>query len=130
VTVLTAPLLAVMGEDHALAKRSLVRLTELAREKLLVVGGGKPSLHGNYLKALLEGRGLKAQHLVEVHGFESLLAMIAGGQGVSILAGRGSIVRVDNVVVRPLKETGPDLELEICAVWREWEPDPDLNPEL
>lgn len=120
VSVLTAPLCAVLPRGHRLAERSSVSLADLAREKLLVIGG-KPSLHGSYLRTLLGNRGLKPQRMAEVQGFESLLAMVAGGQGVSILAGRGSVMRVEDIIVRPLKETGPDTEVEICAVWHDGE---------
>lgn len=116
--VFSTPLCAVLGADHRLASRSSVPLAELASERVLCISGGRLSLHRAFIRGLMEGRGLKAHKLVEVRGFESLLAMIAGGQGVSLLAGRSGLTRIDNLVVRPLKETGPDIEVAICAVWR------------
>ncbi|HRE80856.1 MAG TPA: LysR substrate-binding domain-containing protein [Opitutaceae bacterium] len=119
VPLLTTPLFAALGSDHRLAALTTIPLAELAKERLLCVGSGKQSLHRVYIRNLLEGRGLKAQTLIDVKGFESLLAMIAGGQGVSLLAGRTGLTRIDNVVIRPLKETGTDVEIAISAVWRE-----------
>ncbi|MBP7140291.1 MAG: LysR family transcriptional regulator [Opitutaceae bacterium] len=118
VLVFSTPLCAVLGADHRLATRDSVPLAELAKERLLCISTGKQSLHRPYIRAVMEGRGLKAQRLVDVKGFESLLAMIAGGQGVSLLAGRSGLTRVDNLVVRPLREAGQDLEVAIWAVWR------------
>ena len=116
--VFSTPLCAVLGADHRLAVLGSVPLAELSKERLLCISGGRQSLNRAYIRGILEGRGLKAHRLVDVKGFESLLAMIAGGQGVSLLAGRSGLTRVDNLVVRPLKETGPDLQVAICAIWR------------
>lgn len=118
VLVFSTPLCAVLCADHRLATRDAVPLAELTKERLLCISSGKQSLHRAYIRTVMEGRGLKPRTLVEVKGFESLLAMIAGGQGVSLLAGRGGLTRVDNLVVRPLREVGPDMEVSICAVWR------------
>lgn len=118
VLVFSTPLCAVLGADHRLATRDSIPLAELAKDRLLCIGGGKQSLHRSYIRGVMEGRGLKAQRLIDVKGFESLLAMIAGGQGVSLLAGRSGLTRVDNLIVRPLKETGADLEIAVCAVWQ------------
>ncbi len=118
VLAFSTPLCAVLGADNRLATRDTVSLVELAKERLLCISVGRQSLHRAYIRGVMEGRGLKAHRLVDVKGFESLLAMIAGGQGVSLLAGRSGLTRVDNLIVRPLKETGPDLEVAICAIWR------------
>ena len=119
VPLFTTPLFAALGSDHRLASLPTIPLAELAKERLLCIGSGKQSLHQVYIRNLLERRGLKARTLIDVKGFESLLAMIAGSQGVSLLAGRTGLTRIDNVVVRPLKETGADVEIAISAVWRE-----------
>ncbi|WP_438480297.1 LysR family transcriptional regulator [Oleiharenicola lentus] len=113
-----APLAVAMPEGHPLARRPAVSLKEIAGEKMLTVASlNRQTSHATYITQLLEGRGLKCGRIVEVRGFESLLAMIAGGQGISILAGR-RLIHVDNLVMRPLKETGPDIQLDIQAVWR------------
>lgn len=119
VSVFTTPLMAALSSDHRLASLSTIPLAELAKERLYCISSGKQSLHRAYIRTLMEGRGHKARQLVDVKGFESLLAMIAGGQGASLLAGRSGLSRIDNVVVRPLKETGPDIEIAISAVWQE-----------
>lgn len=117
-SLLTVPLRAVVARGHRLAQSPSISLAELAREKMLVIGeGNKPSLHGTYLLTLYADHKLSPPKLAEVQGFESLLAMIAGRQGVSILAGRGSVLRADGIIVRPLRDTGTDMAIEICAAW-------------
>ncbi len=118
VLVFSTPLCAVLSADHRLANLDAVPLAELSKERLLCIRSGNQSLHRNYIRTVMDGRGLKPRPLLEVKGFESLLAMIAGGQGVSLLARHGGLTRVDNLVVRPLKEVGPDIAISICAVWR------------
>lgn len=119
VSVLTTPLCAILGYENPLARQSAVSLADLAKERILCIGSARQSLHRNFLRTLFEGRGLRLRSMVDVKGFESLLAMIAGGQGVSLLAGRSGLTRVDHLVVRPLRETGDDIQVAVSAVWRD-----------
>lgn len=119
VPVLTAPLGAALGSGHPLARRRAVTLQELADERILCVHAREAvSRHADYVLSLFRTRGLKPARIVEVKGYESLLAMIAAGQGVSLLAGQGQLTRVDNVMMRPLKDRGADTVVDVRAVWR------------
>ncbi len=119
--VLTTPLCAVMPADHRLASERAVSFAQLGREKLLCLAGdgASASSHRSYLHELFAARGLSVARVSDVRGFDSLLAMIAGGQGVSILSGRDSSWRVKGIVVRPFNETGADTDIDLHAVWRD-----------
>ncbi len=117
--VIVAPLCVAMAEGHPLTARSALNLKELTGHRMLCAASPtKPSLHAGFINGLFSARSLRLPRITEVRGFESLLAMIAGGQGISILAGR-HMLRVENLVVRSLKETGPDTQIDLCAVWAE-----------
>jgi DNA-binding transcriptional LysR family regulator len=116
--VLTAPLSVAMADDHPLAANVSITLKELTEYRVLCAAGlVKPSQHSTYVQAIFSSRGIKLPKIIEVRGFESLLAMVAAGQGVSLLAGR-RMVRAEHVQERPLRETGPDVCVDMRAVWR------------
>lgn len=118
-SVLTTPLGVALSREHPLASARSLAFAELGREKMICfVGDTAASSHRRYVAQLFVSRGLKPPRFVEVRGFESLLAMVAGGQGVSILAVRGSMSRMNGVVTRPLKDGAADTEIDLHAVWR------------
>lgn len=118
-SVLTTPLAAALSVEHPLAAGRTVTFAQLAREKVLCFRSEvAASSHRLYVGELFAARGLKLPRIAEVRGYESLLAMVAGGQGVSILAGRGSLLRVNGVVLRPFQDAAADTELDLHAVWR------------
>ena len=117
--VLQSGLGFVMVGNHRLVGQRRISLVDAAGEKLLAIKGRRGSFHAGFMTAMFNTRGLKPGKVTLVNGFESLVAMIAAGQGISVLALRGSIGRTDNVVIRPIRETGPDLSIELCAIWRD-----------
>ncbi len=56
--------------------------------------------------------------LRQIDGVEAFRATLESGLGVSLISESGSLSQGREVVARPLKETGPDLNLELCALWR------------
>lgn len=113
------PIYVALSGSHALARKSALAMKDLAGERMLCMAGpSKPSPHASYSSTIFANRGVRHGRIVEVRGYESLVAMIAGGQGFSFVTGR-HLVRVENIVLRPLKENGPDVNIDIRAVWRE-----------
>ena len=119
VSVLRTPLGVVASNRHPFAAERSISFAQLAREKLLCITGGTArNTHRTYLESLLAKRGLKPARVAEVKGFESLLAMVAGRQGVSVIAGRPGLLHVEGIVMRPFREAGDDTVLDVHAVWR------------
>jgi DNA-binding transcriptional LysR family regulator len=123
-TVLSIPLFALLGRRHRLARHRRVALAELAQERLLFLGQNKASMSAEYARQLFAARGLAARDLAEVRGFPILLAMVAARQGVSLMGFEPNLSGTRDVVLRPLKEASPDLQLEFCAVY----PSPGPQP--
>ena len=118
VRVLTTPVSVAMSTEHPLAAQRTVSFAQLARERLLCVMSARSrSSHRGYIEELLAARGMTPARVNEVRGFESLLALVASGQGVSVLAGRASVLRVEGIVLRPFKDAGSDCEVNLHAVW-------------
>lgn len=122
--VLRSPMCAVVGPGHRLAGLKRVALAELAGEKILSFAGRKSQTHADLVRGIFAINGLKAGTTKVVEGFESLLAMIAGGQGVSLMPQHISVSGADKIQIIPLKETADDLVFELSAVWHDGETSP------
>jgi DNA-binding transcriptional LysR family regulator len=122
--VLSAPLQVVLSRTHPLAKQRRIALAELVTHRLLAIGGSKVSSHSEFLHRILRGRGFKVAPPRPVNGYEAFLAMVASGQGVSLLQKMLSFGALEGLTTRALKESGPDLRIEARALWREGETSP------
>jgi DNA-binding transcriptional LysR family regulator len=119
--ILRSAMCAVVGPGHRLAGAGRVALLDLARERLLCYAGQRAQTHADLLRGIFATQGLKSGPITVVEGFESLLAMIAGGQGVSLMPQHISLSGADKVEVIPLRDTSDDLVFELSAVWRDGE---------
>lgn len=116
-TVLSAPIFALLGRRHRLANARSVALSSLAEERLLFLSKTKSSMCAEYARTLFSARGLSPREIAEVKGFQTLLAMVAAGHGASLLGFESAVSAAPDVVLRPLKDRGPDLKLDFCAVY-------------
>ena len=112
---------AVIGIGHRLAARRRVSLVEVASERLLCYAGQRSQTHADLVHGILEAHGLGTSQCKTVEGFESLLAMIAGGQGVSLMPQHVPISGGDSIKLIPLREVDEDLVFEVSVVWRDQE---------
>jgi len=119
-TILSAPIFAVLSRRHRLARGRKVALADLAKERLLFLGKTKSSMCADFARPLFASRKLIPNEMVEVKGFQTLITMIASKQGVSLLGFESIASGAPGVVLRPLKETGADLTLKFCAVFRHY----------
>jgi len=117
VNILSARPAVVLHREHALASRPTIGLSELTMEPLLTVAeAGKQTRHQQYLHDMFAARGIRHHPPRRVSSFESLIAMVESGLGISILL---PMTRpFENVVFRPLKDDGEDLTAHLFAVWR------------
>ncbi len=118
VQVLESRVTVAMGRDHARAQAPRISLADLAEEQFLCVGETeRHNLHRQRIQTILANRGIKHRPLRRVNGFESLIAMIAGDQGISIMLPQ--VRNPENIVFRRIKEEGDDLVVRLSAVWRQ-----------
>jgi DNA-binding transcriptional LysR family regulator len=122
--VVHAPLHVVLGKTHPLARQKRIALADLVKERLLAIGGSKVSSHAELLAHVFAKQGLKIAAPRTVNGYEAFLAMVASGQGISLLQKMPSLAALEGLTTRPLKESGPDLMLEARAIWRAGEVPP------
>ncbi len=120
VEVARSPIRVVVGRGHRLARKSSVALAELGEEQLLCFGvkKGAVSVQGEIIRQFFVARRLKIRPLQQIDGVEAFRATLESGHGVSLIAESGSIGRSRDLVLKPLKETAPDLFVELHALWR------------
>jgi DNA-binding transcriptional LysR family regulator len=96
----------------------------MARETQLCFAGQHSQTHADLVRGIFAAHGLKPKHISIVAGFESLLAMIAGGEGVSLMPQHISLSGAKRIRLIPLQEAADDLVFEISVVWRNREGSP------
>lgn len=114
-----APICAYFGRGHRLARAPRVALADLAKENLLCLTDQKQSRrHADMIRDLFVARRLAPEHLRPVEGFESLLTLLASNTGISLMPRMTSLARMDGVAIKPLRDTGRDIVVELWAIWR------------
>ena len=109
----------LMSDQHPLAKRQKISLGELSEDQFFSIGETeRHEMHRQRIHRLFSARGFKHRPIKRVNSFESLLALVAGGHGVSFMLPIIGARSVEDVVYRRIKEEGPDLHIELLAVWR------------
>ena len=63
-------------------------------------------------------RGIRSRPIKPMSSFESLVALVAGNHGVSLLLPIPSLRGRDPLVFRPIKEQDDELIVRLSAVWR------------
>ncbi len=123
-TVLHSAMCAVVGPGHRLARSRRLSLDEMVPETQLCFAGQHSQTHADLVRGIFAAHGLKPKHITIVAGFESLLAMIAGGEGVSLMPQHISLSGAGRIRLIPLREATDDLVFEISVVWRNREGSP------
>src|SRR5262249_45471437 len=76
------------------------------------------SVQGEIMRRAFAARGAQIKSLRQIDGVEAFRATLESGIGLSLIAESGSLSQSEYLVLRPLKETGPDLYVELLALWR------------
>ncbi len=116
--VLATRLTVAMGREHRLAGRAAVSLAEMADDTFYCVGGNdRNGFHQKLTEAVFAARGIRHRPIKRINGYESLVALVTGGHGVSLLLPFPPSANKDALVFREVKERGEDLRLHLLAVW-------------
>lgn len=120
-TVARSPIRVVVQRGHRFARMKTVPLAELQGEVLLCFSPrkGTGSVHGDIIRRVFAEHGVTIKLPRQIEGVESFRATLESGLGVSLIAESGSLSQSSELVLRPLKESGPDLFLELNALWRD-----------
>jgi DNA-binding transcriptional LysR family regulator len=107
---------------HSFAARSSVRLAELRNSTFLSLGDENTSTHRRDIRRIFEEEGIKPRALRQIHGFESLLTMIAADQGLSMLPEVLDLRKSHGIVTVPLQLEKAQPDFTMWAVWKTDDP--------
>ncbi|AHF90128.1 LysR family transcriptional regulator [Opitutaceae bacterium TAV5] len=118
------PLGMISNSSHRLARCRRVSLDDVFGERLLAIElPGNPS-HAKSLTEIFHARGFRKFSMQKVNSYEAFIALIAGGQGVSLVPKGTHRIASHNLAWRPLREDGDDLVTRMAAIWHEKENSP------
>ncbi len=100
--LLRTPLCVAVARSHPLASRRTVRLSDLARERLILTPSGQS--HRDFVGRAFSGSGHEVQAPLEADGWPLMLHFAALGLGVAIV--NGICALPPDVVARPVPELG------------------------
>lgn len=106
------PLVVVMPSDHALAKRSSVNLSAIARERFIGISNTAPVLRAvidNYLRRSVVK--IAPEHMVD--NLAMAMSLVASTRGVALLPAYAQNFLPGSVTSRPLKGDVPTIDLVI-----------------
>jgi DNA-binding transcriptional LysR family regulator len=121
VAVARSPIRVVMRRGHRLARMKKIALADLVNEQLLCFSPkkGLASVQGAIMRRAFADAGVTIKSLRQIDGVDAFRATLESGLGVSLITESGSLTESRDLVLKPLKETGPHLDLELHALWRE-----------
>ena len=106
-----------VSRRHPLAERKGVTLKEIRAETLLCVGGEGPSSHREAICRFYSDEGIRPSKVRQVDGLDSMVALLAAGQGISLLPHVLDLANQD-VVIIPVTANQADLDFHMWAVWQ------------
>ena len=107
-------LTAVLPHNHPLAKRPIVRLFELKRERFVIIA--QPSDPGTVcVEAMLRKADIEASRVVPTANLIDLLDHVALQRSIGLIRNSAGRLRRESIVCKPL--TG-SIQLETAIAWR------------
>jgi DNA-binding transcriptional LysR family regulator len=115
-TVQRERLVAAVPADHRLASRRRLRAEELRGESFVILARREaPGLYAGLAAAMREAGGLP-EDVLEVAEMQTIISLVAGGFGVSLVPASVGQVDRSGVVFRPF--AGPTPTIELALAWR------------
>ncbi|WP_158277400.1 LysR substrate-binding domain-containing protein [Opitutus sp. ER46] len=113
----SAPVRAMVSEQHPLASEPAVTPEKLGTARIVVLQGATTSLHARNVSTLLARFAVAPNELEFVRGSDSLRAVVASGRAISLMASSHAKPQADGVVFLPIDATPPPT-IDLVAIWR------------
>jgi DNA-binding transcriptional LysR family regulator len=124
-TVFREPFVVALPQKHKLARQKVIALKDLARESFLMVPRSLgPAFYDQIIQCCAQA-GFAPKVALETSSTHTIVSLIAGGMGLSLVPHSLQSLRRTGVVYRPLKPPVPTTELAV--VWRREDSSPALR---
>ena len=115
-----------LREDHPLAGRKQLSVTDLRKERFIVWQGVQPMTMYDHLLALAQAGGFALRVAQAAPSLAAMVALVAGGAGIAYVPESLRNMKVPSVCFRPLRDLARVSELAVCyrsdetslAVWK------------
>ncbi|MTJ10791.1 LysR family transcriptional regulator [Anabaena sp. UHCC 0204] len=114
--VLQESLVIVLPENHRFARRTSISLAALANEQFILPPHNLLYNLREQINCLCIDAGFKPKVRQEAAWISTVLSLVAGGMGISLLPANVQNLQRNGVVYRSIQEKSP--MLEIVAVWQ------------
>lgn len=108
----------VMKSGRGPVAKDRVSLKELEGYPLFALESPNAELHSITMKNIFERRGIKPGPVKIVSGFDTLMIMLAGGYGISLLPDILNLPRIKGITTFSLEDDGDDLRFQLYAIWK------------
>ena len=115
-----------VGLNHPFARRSSLRLSDIAGQTLVCFGKKNESQHCSNIRDFFAEEGCEPGPVHYVQSFDSLTTVVACEQGIALLPIVLDFAPSQGVTIVPLESTS-DLSFYMWAVWRKDEASPLVN---
>ena len=115
-TIQRERLVAALPADHPLAARRRLRAADLSGDTFVILARrDAPGLFASLTSAMVEVGGVP-EDVLEVAEMQTIISLVAGGFGVSLVPASVGTVDRSGVAFRPI--AGPTPTIELSAAWR------------
>lgn len=121
-TVSCEPLVAGLPEGHNLARKEVVPLGDLSRERLLLMARSAGAGTFDSIVALCRKAGFEPDNVREISDTETVAQLVAAGVGVSLHIGDPRLLRNHGVVYRAVDD--PVASWDLAVACRNDDPSP------
>ncbi|WP_313569829.1 LysR family transcriptional regulator [Comamonas terrigena] len=115
-TLLREPFMACLPTLHALARQARVAVSDLSQERMVLFAESVSPEYFRSIRTLCQRAGFDPELRHEVRHWLSVLSLVSGGQGVSIVPACLQRVGMPGLAFRPLRQSAAHSELQ--AIWR------------
>lgn len=116
-TIATEPLMVALPQDHRLARQSHIALSDLANEPFIFVPRRFGSGYYDHLMAVCTRGGFSPHVVQEAKAAQTMVSLVAGGLGVSLVPTSLINLQRRGVAYRPLQPPAPTTDL--AMIWRQ-----------
>ncbi|MCL6477577.1 MAG: LysR family transcriptional regulator [Peptococcaceae bacterium] len=117
---------AVVRHDHPLAGKSIINLTDLAHEPLIMLARDQFPEGFNFTLELFESRGISPNIVKKTSRIDTVLLMVEMGLGIAVLPRHTQIYA--NPTVRFIDLAGDDSRFDVIIAWKKNNPNPAILP--
>ncbi len=119
------PLMVVLQEDSRFAEKEEVAVEELAEESFIQIPRHvAPGFYDQFIRICARA-GFSPKIVQEARTTPTIVSLIAGGMGVSILPSSLTSLQRLGVIYRPLKKPAPTTDMAV--IWRSGDESPTLQ---